>query len=206
MKKFFFVKILLLFLLINSKAQTKDTAYHYIGIGIGSLNEYGIILPILEYKPAYFTQFQEGYNKFELNFNYSYSKNSFYFKLENGMVFDSKYGTILRFYPTIGFNTSMKKMVAMHSGFGLGSIFGTESNGYSKLFNVGPIFNTGLIISPFKSKKYTISIDASTVRYKIITQWPYNGPLTGQRSIDKAALLFYNLSFCYRLQKKTNFK
>lgn len=192
--------IIILFILIctNSKAQTKDTAYHYIGVGSG------MMLRLYSYHTI--EVFHNHFFPIEFNLNYMYCKKRFIFKLDGGITPENNYGNVIKIYPTIGSIISIDKNIKFHYGIGIGSLFGTATYDYTKFFKIGLIANTGLLISPFKDKAINITLDISGGGCKETRQTPYNGPLSGQTEIYRSAVLFYNVSIIYRLQKKTKFK
>jgi hypothetical protein len=177
-------RIIFLFVLIGyfPKAQSNDTAYHFIGLGTG-----------------YFADPDIAELRGEFNLNYAYYNSHLYFQLQTGLAPFTNFGNAFRVYPTIGMSSKPGKNFSGHFGIGWGIVRCSQSynpDGFPiKYFGDSFIGNIGFLISPTKSNKIMFGLDASIGRYTIL--YPYIGPLSG--GPDNGASVYLNFTVSYAI-------
>lgn len=196
-KRKYFIAIPLLIICLNaelSKAQTNDTAYHFIGLG-----------------GSYFPDPDLAGDKGEFNLNYAYTNRLLFFKLETGIAPFTNFGNLIRVYPTIGISTKTRKKISWHLGVGGGIVLSTEkympNNVPIDFISRSFIGNTGFLINPTRSKKILLGIDVSIGRYGIY--YNYNssntsGPITNSMYYPEQGLLIYSNFSVYYSIKRSN--
>lgn len=164
------LRIIILFtsLCYFPKAQSNDTAYHFIGIGTG-----------------YFADPDIAGLRGELNLNYAFYTSHLYFQLQTGIAPFTNFGNAIRIYPTIGMSTKPGKNISGHFAIGWGIVRCSQKYTPNKVpieyISSSFIGNIGCLISPTRSNKIMFGLDASVGKYTIIHHYNSTntlGPIT----------------------------